>query len=120
MSPVTFANIRIQQEYEDLGVKRPVLRAMIDGFAEHALDDYGWIPCLDCILRTPDESREANASPPDPHLTWRAAQFKTRGVRDAIVDGMTRWANVTWKPAPATVVPVGVRLVVEPGVTSRG
>ena len=110
MSPVTFASVRIEKEYEELLLKRPELRVMVDEFAEQALDGYGWVPCLTSIWRSFTEQVEIDRNSAvmgrpkgsaSPHAVWQAVDFRTRGVRQAIVDGMVKWAEGRWEYNPS-------------------
>lgn len=137
MSPVTFASIRLEKEYEELQLKRPELRVMVDEFADKATDDFGWVPCITSIWRSPAEQAEVDRNSAvmgrpkgstSPHSVWQAVDFRTRGVRQAIVDGMVKWAQERWEYNPADpskpvayAKPHGdgphLHLQVKPGVT---
>lgn len=113
MTALTFASGRQEQEYGQLDARNPQLKRVIDGAAEHAFTNWAWIPCVNDIFRTAQESVRIDAASvaglgmgrpagsTSPHCVWQAADFSVRGVSPAHVKALTEWCNSTWVYNPS-------------------
>lgn len=114
LPPLTFASLRREQEYGQLTEKNPQLKRVIDGAAEHAFGEWGWILCLTDIFRSRQEAAlidAASAAPgglgmgrpagsTSPHCVWQAADVRIRGVNPSHVSALVEWINATWVYRP--------------------
>lgn len=111
-SPVlTFASLRREQEYGQLPQRNPQLKRVLDGAADYAFAEWGWILCIGDILRTRAESIETDARSTapgglgmgrpagsiSPHCVWAAADIvRIHLVPREHVDALVEWINATW------------------------
>lgn len=108
---LTFASLRREQEYGKLDQRNPTLKRVLDGAAEYAFAEWGWILCIGDIFRTREESlaTDAKSTGPgglgmgrpagsiSPHCVWAAADIvKIRNVPPEQVAALVEWINATW------------------------
>ena len=91
---VTFASIRQEQEWDDPRLF-PLLKEIIEDFAEFATLYHGWIPRITSIFRTPEENEAAEAKTTI-HCAWRAADVRTKDVPQEAVDDVGKYINKKW------------------------
>lgn len=118
MSTLTFGSSRIEQEYGMLDAKNPQLQRVIDGAADYAFNEWGWIPQITDIFRTAQESAAIDAKSvahgglgmgrpvgsTSPHCVWQAADFSVRGISPAQFNALAEWVNATWVYRPGDTV----------------
>ncbi len=91
---VTFASLRQEQEWASPSL-HALLKSVMEEIAEYGVTTWGWLPCITSIFRTPAENTAAQAKTLI-HCDWRAADVRTRGIDQAMVDDVTGWANARW------------------------
>ena len=89
-----FVSPRQEQEWSSPSLS-PLLKQIVEEIAEYAVATWAWTFCVTSIFRTFSENEAAEAKTMI-HCYWRAVDIRTRGIDQAAVDDVTKWANARW------------------------
>jgi len=91
---LTFKSHREEREWCDQRVPA-ILRDILEDASSYGVKEFGWIPCITSIFRTPEENEEAGATTTI-HCVWRAIDVRTRNIHPEIVEAVTKYTNERW------------------------